>query len=473
MGKVYKKFYKIELTSESSVEQKFIYPFLKKFLGYSPNNIIPQKPYKTENIPFNRNIEIPSKYLDATAIPDFTIKDAHEKALFILDAKSPKEDISDYKNQLYGYAFVVGVNLIVITNGNQFDIYDGVEKLIECKSLEDIDINFNSIKTLLHKKNQGKRIITRIIEFGKEWNQKTKFNLPLSDYGEYLRRNSDLDETIIVLGEVFPRITDYNLFQFKIDKKQVLSLHELISNYIVYTKNNRLILKGSSGVGKSEFVNYLISYLSNFTLKQERNIIPVKIELVNWNINSSFIQKIKHVINIDGIKEEDIENSLRDGHFILFFDSLDELPQYSNDSFYRALSEMEKLYDSNCYVLITKPGIDLQRIESERDIIWIEPPKLDDLSDYINSILKNSDFETFLKELEKRKLDSLAQIPIMLHYLIIHFNNLGSFPRSKFELLEDLINDYFEKYIGQKFNEIKNLNIIREVLSLIAYDIIF
>ncbi len=226
-------------------------------------------------------------------------------------------------------------------------------------------------------------------------------------------------------------------------------------------------------MGKSEFVNYLISYLSNFTLKQERNIIPVKIELVNWNINSSFIQKIKHVINIDGIKEEDIENSLRDGHFILFFDSLDELPQYSNDSFYRALSEMEKLYDSNCYVLITKPGIDLQRIESERDIIWIEPPKLDDLSDYINSILKNSDFETFLKELEKRKLDSLAQIPIMLNYLIIHFNNLGSFPRSKFELLEDLINDYFEKYIGQKFNEIKNLNIIREVLSLIAYDIIF
>ncbi|KKK57654.1 hypothetical protein LCGC14_3052300, partial [marine sediment metagenome] len=330
--------------------------------------------------------------------------------------------ISHYKNQLHGYAVAVGTNTIVITNGNQFDIYEGVEKLVECKNLEDIDIKLDNIRTLLHKKNQEKSFITRIIEFGKEWNQKTKINLPTSDYVEYLKRNSDLDETISVLGEAFPRITDYNLFQFKIEDHQVLSLHELISNYIVYSKSNRLILKGTSGVGKTEFVNYLISYLSDLTLKQEGMIIPVKIDLMYWNNNGSFIQKIKHAINIDEIKEEDIENSLRDGHFILFFDSLDELPQYSSDSFFRVLSEMEKIYASNCYILISKPGIDLQRIESKRDIILIESPKLDNLSDYVNSILKHSDFETFLKGLEKRKLDSLAQIPIMLNYLIIHYN---------------------------------------------------
>jgi len=213
MGKIYNKFSKVELTSESSVEQKFIYPFLIEFLGYQANEIIPQKGYASINIPFSRSIEIPSKYLDAIAIPDYSIKDANGRILFILDAKKPEEDVSDYKNQLYGYAVAVGVNLIVITNGNQFDIYDGSEKIMECKSLEEVDINFNSIKTLLHKKNQGKKITFRIYEFEKERDQKTIIILPLSDYTEYLKRYSYLNESIIVLGEDLPRITDFLVFR--------------------------------------------------------------------------------------------------------------------------------------------------------------------------------------------------------------------------------------------------------------------
>ncbi len=43
MGKIYNKFSKFELKSESSVEQKFIYPFLTDFLGYHANDIVPQK----------------------------------------------------------------------------------------------------------------------------------------------------------------------------------------------------------------------------------------------------------------------------------------------------------------------------------------------------------------------------------------------------------------------------------------------
>ncbi len=473
MGKIYNKFSKVELTSESSVEQKFIFPFLIEYLGYQANDIIPQRHYKPVNVPFNRNKMIPEEFLDAIAIPDYSIVDENERVLFILEAKKPEEDLSDYEDQLYGYAVAVRVNLIVITNGNQFDVYYGTEKILECKNLEEIDTQFNSIKTLLHKKNQGKPAQFRIYEHGKEVNQKTIISLSLSDYSEYLKRYSDLNKNIIVLGEDLPRITDYNLFHFRIERNQYISLDEVISDFILHTKNNRFILKGVSGVGKTEFVNYLISYLSNLTLKQESYIIPVNIELINWQNNSSIIQKIKHFINVDGIKEEDIEKSLRDGHFVLFFDSLDEFPQHSSDSFFRALSEVEKLYPNNCYILISKPGFDLRRVESDRDTIWIDPPELDNLREYINSILKNTNFETFLKELEKRKLESLAQTPIMLNYLIIYFNNLGNFPRSKFELLEDLINDYFGKFIGKKFNEIKDFNIIKEVLSLIAYHIIF
>ncbi len=125
--------------------------------------------------------------------------------------------------------------------------------------------------------------------------------------------------------------------------------------------------------------------------------------MINWKSNNSITNKIKRFINIDGINEEDIEESLRDGRFLIFFDSLDELPQHSRDSFFRELSEVEILFPNNCYVLISKPGIDLQRTESERDTIRMEPPKLDNLRSYVNSFLINSNFKTFLKELEKKK----------------------------------------------------------------------
>lgn len=473
MGKIYNKFSKLEFTSESSVEQKFVYPFLTDLLGYKFNDIIPQKRYKSINIPLNRNKKIPSEFLDTSAIPDFLIKDANEKILFILDAKKPDEDVSNFKHQLYAYALNVDVNFIVITNGYQFYIYDGPEIIIECNSLEEIDKRFSSIKTILHKRNQGKRITLRMSEFEKDYDPTNIISLPLSDYTEYLKIYSQLDEKIVAFDEFLPRITDYDLFQFRTDDKQILSLPEIILNLTLYPRNNKFILKGNSGIGKTEFVNYLLSYISRLTLKQERNVIPVKIELTNWNNSSSIIGKIKRFIKVEGIKEQDIEYSISDGHFMLFFDSLDEIPQNSIDSFFRELTEVEKLYPNNCYILISKPGIDLSVIESDREVIWMEPPDIDDLDDYINSVLVNFDFKTFYNELKRKNLVSLTTTPIMLNYLMIYLNKLDRFPKSKFEILEELISYYFEKYLGKKFNQIKDLNIIREILSLIAYNIIF
>jgi len=71
-------------------------------------------------------------------------------------------------------------------------------------------------------------------------------------------------------------------------------------------RRNNYILKGHSGIGKSEFINYLISYFSKQMLDDNINVIPVKLELKYWTENTEIVEKIIKKINIPRIKKEDL-----------------------------------------------------------------------------------------------------------------------------------------------------------------------
>ncbi len=86
---------------EDSVREVIITPILQK-LGYSPtgtNKIVRSKSLRD---PF---IKIGTRNLSIQLIPDYTLYH-NDKAIFVLDAKSPKEDILDSKHiqQVYSYA---------------------------------------------------------------------------------------------------------------------------------------------------------------------------------------------------------------------------------------------------------------------------------------------------------------------------------------------------------------------------------
>ncbi len=468
MGRVYNKFSTIHYTNESSVEQKFILPFLTEFLGYKPNNIMPQELYKViKKFPINRDKELSIEHLKAEGKPDYLVIDDRGKIFFIIDAKHPEEDVSNYKNQLIAYCAAYEVNIIMVTNGIQFRIYNFAEIIIDCHNLEEIDEKFDDIKKILHEKNQRKTVSYRIAEIIKTDQREFSVSLPLTDYLEYLKKQSHLSRNITVLGENLVRLTEYELFHFKIDKNKIV-FKELLSRF---KNGDKYFLKGGSGIGKSEFINYLISLFSRETLNQKTHIIPIKVELRFWGSTSTIKNSIKKVINLEDLSEREITYSLNDGQFLLFFDGLDEIQHEFKNSFFRHLLEIEKLYSNNCFVIISKPGIDLQKLENTHIQILMEPPHLDEIEDYINSNLKKLNFIEFRNLIEKLNLIDLIQSPLFLNFTLVYIDKLGKMPEFRYTILEDLLNYYFKAHIDVKFVSKIGFNLIKAILSNLAYNL--
>ena len=107
---------------EDSVREEIIHPILRS-LGYNAN--------KPNQIVRSRSLIHPFVYIGSVKknifiIPDYTIE-INSKPSFILDAKSPKEDILRGKNveQAYSYAIHTDIRceLYVLCNGNLLSIF--------------------------------------------------------------------------------------------------------------------------------------------------------------------------------------------------------------------------------------------------------------------------------------------------------------------------------------------------------------
>lgn len=468
MGRVYNKFSTINYTNESSVEQKFIFPFLTEFLGYKPNNIMTQESYNVmKSFPISRIKEIPIEYLKAEGKPDYLVIDDLRKLCFIIDAKHPEEDISNYKNQFHAYCSAYEKNIIMVTNGIQFRIYDFAEILIDCQNLEEIDKQFGDIQKILHKKNQNKPVPYRIAEIIQVDQSESTVTLPLTDYSDYLKRQSSLSSNITVLRENLVRLTEYEFFHFEINKNKI-PLEELLSKFRI---GNKYLLKGNSGIGKSEFVNYLISLFSQKTLNQETQIIPIKIDLGYWGSSSTIETKIKKEIKYEDLSESDITFSLNDGQFLLFFDGFDDIQSDLKNNFLMSLLETEKLYPNNCFVIISKSGIDLKKLESTHIQIQMEPPHLDEIEKYVKSNLEKLNYDEFRRLIEKFNLIDLIQSFLFLNFILVYVNKLGKMPESRYTILEDLLKFYFTKHIDKKFASNLGFNLIQTILSNLAYNL--
>lgn len=110
--------------NESSVREEIIAPLLK-ILGYSSSNKenhIVREPHLEH--PFTR---IGTKSYRVTERPDYLIQ-VKGKNAFIIEAKSPKQNISNGKNveQAYSYAInrQVQVQRFVLCNGKEINIFD-------------------------------------------------------------------------------------------------------------------------------------------------------------------------------------------------------------------------------------------------------------------------------------------------------------------------------------------------------------
>lgn len=180
---------------EESVREELIAPLIKD-LGYSNSGNTQVIRNHGLKHPF---VSIGSSRKNITIIPDYLMQ-VSEKPAWIIEAKSPKEQITDTKHieQAYSYAIhpEIRVNYFALCNGHNFILYNiNRPKPLFHISLRTIDLYRNMLKELLAPPNV--------------------FTYPdkklSKDLGLHIKRlgfqNSD---TILVIGSNPLRIIKYN-----------------------------------------------------------------------------------------------------------------------------------------------------------------------------------------------------------------------------------------------------------------------
>lgn len=165
---------------EDSVREEIILPIIKK-LGYSAsgdNRIIRSKglvhPY----------VSIGSKRNKINIYPDYVFL-SNEKPYWVLDAKSPSEEItkSAHVEQAYSYAIhpEIRVRLYALCNGKQFVLYD-IQKIepIMLFDIQDIDDNWDTLNRLLNPKIKAKpELVEYDLDYGLAMFKFSQYNADL------------------------------------------------------------------------------------------------------------------------------------------------------------------------------------------------------------------------------------------------------------------------------------------------------
>lgn len=470
MGIISNRFANKTYDNEAAVEQNFIYPLLKEFLGFREENIVPKDRYNVmDAFPINREKEASIELLKRSGTPDFTIVDDFNQPLFVVESKGPNEDLSEFTHQYQAYCAAKRVNFILVTNGKQLIIYNVNYILIQCDNIEQIDRKFSYIEKLLHKNSQNIPPLQRMRQIDFEEGASSIIQLTLTDFQPYLERQVSFSDTITVLKEEFTSRIEYECYNFKSSEDTSIT-YQFLMEQIQNSPEKFFILKGDSGIGKTLFSKFLIRHFSNLALEGKCEFIPILLNLGTWRSNSDLIRWIYEKFNESHLNEGNINNSLHRGNFLIIFDAFDEVDYNLRVSFLKDFFHFKEIYPSNKMLFMMKTGITEQKLEKDAKIFFMEPPKYSDLSNYIKMNL-DIEIDQFILELRSNNLIKIAEHPLFLNYIIIYKKKFGKFPNSKFTILNDLVQNYFEGHLGRKFVGVEVTH-IQQILPLIAFEMV-
>ncbi len=324
--------------------------------------------------------------------------------------------------------------------------------------------------------------------------EQVKFSLYNSWISIYVRRNLEEGDTIQVLKERLYKINDYSLFKFTLEKEKDIDYKEIINQVLTFDKSrdidedveideqekknneNSFILKGESGVGKTQFLKFLKNHFIRLLNENETNLIPILIRLKFWIDNKGIFKLINEELKIPELKKRTIKSFLMKGRFILLLDGYDEIIQENKIKFLQDLLKFKDDYPTNVFLITLKIDNSVEELERNfPSIISIKPPGLEKLHDHIKNNLEE-DPQVFFSEIQKRNLTSMVRLPLFLNYLIIYIKKKGfkQFPKSKYELLDNLIQDYFNEHVSENQILLPSIfDVSKKVISYIAFNMIF
>lgn len=286
----------------------------------------------------------------------------------------------------------------------------------------------------------------------------------------YLDHCIDLEDFIDCLDERIPLIKDYNLFNFSLEAKEV-SEKNFLFNILDYqsspsqfnfgtffreliNENKRLvILKGSSGIGKSRLLKYLEHFYASEMLKKEEAKIPILIDLSYWDQRNSIYQSCKEkIFNQISITESELKSLLKENKFIILMDAFNEIKREERIKFLKDLTKFKNFYSDTNIIISMTPDTEFSFMNGKLTNLWMFPIKLEKFKSHFEKLELPIEFDEFLTQIKGYNLNELIQIPLFLNYSLVYLKNQNTLPSSKYEIINNLLKDYFEVFLKRKYN---------------------
>ncbi|MGB3654817.1 MAG: HEAT repeat domain-containing protein [Rivularia sp. (in: cyanobacteria)] len=208
------------------------------------------------------------------------------------------------------------------------------------------------------------------------------------------------------------------------DKPKPLPVLEGIRKYA----DKHVLLIGKPGSGKSTALQRLLWEDAEAIIQGEKRIIPVLVELRNWDTSVEtliykFLRKNKHRIDKDKI-----EDLLFDGELLLLMDGLNELP---SDKARDNVAQFRQDYSDTPMIFTTRDlavggnlGINKQ--------LQMQPLTETQMREFVIAYLPQQS-EQMLQQLDNR-LRELGETPLILKMLCDVFKSSGEIPENRGEL---------------------------------------
>lgn len=491
MGKLYEQFKNCSFNNEAEVSQKFIIPLLQSYLGYTIEEIIPEKYFPAHTLYSGVNFAANgSKGLKHR--PDFVIciDGDHGKVRFIIDSKSPNEQLAEHLGQLRSYANSVGRNFLMITNGSEIMVYDVNNLIFHSKGIKDLQIKLDELIKLLGKRNQQIKSpieILQAIDLEKSVSQSDskridriieQRRIQLSDFKVYLSNINSVFREWHLPNSQFRAINNLDIKKF--DPKELLSFKVVSSKSD--TPNDDKILKfsqiengvgvrtriliGETGTGKTS----LLKYLTLQAAKRAQDLmdlkVPVYIPLKEIGHGYNLEQLIMAFLQRHGYLNLSFIDLCESNQFIFFFDAFDEVTEMFQREVCQAISNLSHRHD--CYIT-TRPN-SLPRIQMSA--IYRILPLIDTQVEEISKTYMGSKYYDFQRQIEINGLIAESRNILLLLFLISLYKEHHKMPDTVAKIIRAIV-DRVSLWQEDKDGNNARLSweIFSQCLSNIAFEI--
>lgn len=233
---------------------------------------------------------------------------------------------------------------------------------------------------------------------------------------------------------------------------------------------NKMLIWGAAGTGKSTTLEYLSYIDAKDWLNQKTNKIPVLIQLgLLINSDQTIFEFIQDKLSIS---KEQLDKLFRNGLINLFLDGINEIP-YGNNLLSIRLKEIKTLisnYKKSFFIISNRPEDD----NVFKDVPVFNLMRLSDsqMNEYIikNAAVRSTEKIIMDAMAKNEHLRNIVRTPLMLSRLVDVVDVTGVIPDSEGEIIGIFLDSLLKREKNEKLETDFDIRKAKYVLRAIAYN---